>query len=162
MTLDAEFSRLFATVDYPVYVVTATDGRERAGCLVGFATQCSIHPPRFLVCLSKRNHTYRVALRADVLAVHLLASDQQGLARLFGGETGDDMDKFTRVEWRAGPGDVPVLVDCAHWFAGQVLGRADLGDHEAFWLQPLAVGAAGDGPWLMFQEVQKVDPGHDP
>ena len=43
---------LVSELDYPMFIVTCADERERAGCLVGFATQCSIDPPRFLVCLS--------------------------------------------------------------------------------------------------------------
>ena len=63
-----------AGFDYPMFVVTAVDPGTgaRAGCLVGFATQTSIEPFRFLVCLSRRNRTYRVARAATVLAVHVL------------------------------------------------------------------------------------------
>ncbi len=59
---------------------------------MGFATQCSIDPPRFLVCLSKANHTYRVAHEADTLGVHFVPTDAESLAELFGGETGDRVD----------------------------------------------------------------------
>src|SRR5688500_11613792 len=47
------FARLSAKLDYPLYIVTTTanDDGERSGCLIGFATQCSIHPPRFLACI---------------------------------------------------------------------------------------------------------------
>ena len=55
------FEAIMSDVDPPSYVVTAADGDDRAGCLVGFATQCSIDPPRFGVWLSKLNRTYRVA-----------------------------------------------------------------------------------------------------
>ena len=54
-------------LDYPMFVVTTRAGDEPAGCLVGFASQVSIRPPRFLVGLSKRNHTYRVARRPAIL-----------------------------------------------------------------------------------------------
>ena len=37
-SLDA-FHSLVADLDYPMFVVTACDGSERAGCLVGFLTQ---------------------------------------------------------------------------------------------------------------------------
>jgi hypothetical protein len=59
-----------ARLDYPMFVVTVADAGtgERAGCLVGFATQCSINPFRFLVCLSRANRTHRVASRSEVLA----------------------------------------------------------------------------------------------
>ena len=59
-------------LDYPMYVVTAAAGEQRSGCLVGFGSQVSIDPPRWLVCISVVNHTHPVAEAADVLAVHLL------------------------------------------------------------------------------------------
>jgi Flavin reductase like domain len=89
-------------VDPPLYVVTADDGTERSGCLVGFATQCSIHPPRFLVCLSVLNHTERVARRTGALGIHLLDAEDHPLAAHFGGLTGDEADKFAGVAWHRG------------------------------------------------------------
>src|SRR5215831_17013608 len=88
------FEQIMAGIDPPSYVVTAAAGREMGGCLVGFATQCSIDPPRFGVWLSTLNRTYRIAIRASTLVVHLLRSGDGDLARWFGGETGDDVDKF--------------------------------------------------------------------
>jgi flavin reductase (DIM6/NTAB) family NADH-FMN oxidoreductase RutF len=59
--------------DYPLIVVTtASPHGELSGCLAGFITQCSIEPPRFLVCISKTNHTFDVVTRSEVLALHLL------------------------------------------------------------------------------------------
>ena len=167
------FHRLTAGVDYPMYIVTTAAGGQRAGCLVGFATQCSIHPARMLVCLSVRNHTFRVAQRADVLAVHFLSRRHLGLAKLFGEETGDEVDKFARCEWAPGPDGVPVLAGVKGWVAGRVLARLPAGDHTAFVLEPLAGeagddGEAGDVPdttadaQLSFQQVRGFHPGHEP
>src|SRR5687768_3377562 len=100
---------LVADLDYPMFIVTATNGRERSGCLVGFATQCSINPPRFLVCLSDKNRTYRVAREAQLLVVHLVPAEADQLAELFGSQTGDEIDKFERCDWHDGPGGTPVL-----------------------------------------------------
>lgn len=79
-----------------MFVVTAADAGtgERAGCLVGFATQCSIVPLRFLVCLSRTNRTHRVASRSRSLAVPVLGAEQRDLAVLFGEQTGDEIDKI--------------------------------------------------------------------
>jgi flavin reductase (DIM6/NTAB) family NADH-FMN oxidoreductase RutF len=159
---EAAFGALAGRLDYPMYVVTAYDGTERAGCLVGFATQCSIDPARFLVCVSERNHTHRVALRADVLAVHVLRASQHSLAALFGGETGDEVDKLARCAWHEGPGGVPVLDDCAGWFAGRVLARHDLGDHTGLLLAPVGGGVPEEEPALLrFAHVRDLEPGHD-
>ncbi|MDQ3896895.1 MAG: flavin reductase family protein [Actinomycetota bacterium] len=141
-------------------VVTATAAGERAGCLVGFATQCSIDPPRFAVWISRKNHTFRIARQAGVLAVHFLSADDGALAELFGGQTGDEVDKFARCRWREGPGGVPVLEDCARWFVGEVLDQIPTDDHVGFLLAPLA---AECGRWpgqLGFQSAQAISPGH--
>lgn len=157
------FDRIAGTIDYPMYVVTAAAGDERAGCLVGFTTQCSIDPARFLVCLSKANHTYRVAQRAPVLVVHVLARDDEPVAELFGAETGDEIDKFTRCAWSPGPEGTPVLDDAAAWFAGRVVERIDLGDHVGHVVAPLpGVGGVREGEraYYSFRQGRRMEPGH--
>ena len=156
-------SRITAALDYPMLVVTAAAGGERAGCLVGFHTQCSIDPPRFLVCVSKANHTFRVASRATSLGLHFLTEADIDLARLFGEETGDKVDKFARCDWREGPDGVPVLSAVSGWLAARVLDRFDGGDHEAVLVEPHAgeAGKPGDRRrQLSFQDVRDLDPGH--
>jgi flavin reductase (DIM6/NTAB) family NADH-FMN oxidoreductase RutF len=156
-----EFNAVMQGIDYPMFVVTTTDGRERAGCMVGFTTQTSIHPPRMLVCLSVKNRTHRVAMAADLLAVHVLEPDEGPLADLFGGETGDEVDKFERVAWTEGPGGVPLVDECPRRFVGRILGTYDLGDHTGFLLDPLEAEGDASGPALGFQQVKDdVDPGH--
>jgi flavin reductase (DIM6/NTAB) family NADH-FMN oxidoreductase RutF len=151
-----------AGLDYPMLVVTASMDGERSGCLVGFYTQCSISPEEFLVCISKRNHTYRVAERAARLGVHTLPVNRHDLAALFGEQTGDDVDKFSRCEWRPGPGGTPVLSGAAAWFVGTVLHRVDLGDHVGFRVVPEECGAAEpEMPLLFFRDVQDLQAGHD-
>jgi flavin reductase (DIM6/NTAB) family NADH-FMN oxidoreductase RutF len=154
------FNALVTNLEYPMYVVTAASGGERDGCLVGFATQCSIHPPRFLVCLSVKNRTYRIAQTAPVLGVHLVGEGQHDLAELFGGETADAVDKLARWPWRQGPEGVPVLDDVDNLFVGRVLARFDLGDHVGHLLEPIAARHEGDTDALGSQEVSDIDAGH--
>jgi flavin reductase (DIM6/NTAB) family NADH-FMN oxidoreductase RutF len=70
MGTEDDFHELVSGIDYPLFIVTATNRGERAGCLVGFVTQASISPPRLIVMLSKANRTYQVAQEADRLVVH--------------------------------------------------------------------------------------------
>jgi flavin reductase (DIM6/NTAB) family NADH-FMN oxidoreductase RutF len=158
------FDELTAELPAPMTIVTTSANGQRAGCLVGFHTQSSIDPVRFLVCLSRRNHTYDVAMRARVLAVHLLrdAESDRRLARLFGEETGDAVDKFDSCAWSSGPAGVPVLDDC-DWFAGTIIERIPYGDHTGFLLDVLDGGRATrtDEPHLTFERVKDLDPGHD-
>jgi flavin reductase (DIM6/NTAB) family NADH-FMN oxidoreductase RutF len=154
------FEGIAAELDYPMYVVTAAAGGERSGCLAGFGTQCSIDPVRFLICVSKANHTFDLAGRAGTLVVHLLRGGDRELAELFGTETGDEIDKFTRCSWEPGPDDAPVL-DGLDWFAGRVLARHDVGDHVAMVLELVAGSHDRHAPQLGFQALRDLDPGHD-
>ncbi|MGK5742978.1 flavin reductase family protein [Micromonospora sp. URMC 103] len=149
-------------LDSPMFVVTTVDPRsgERAGCLVGFASQCSIEPDRFVVWLSQNNHTYRVAMHADCLAVHGLAADQRALAELFGTETGDEVDKFARCSWRPGGSGVPIIEDCPRRFVGRILDRTAWGNHTGFLLEPLSAAGEPDPPPLMFSAVADLRAGH--
>jgi flavin reductase (DIM6/NTAB) family NADH-FMN oxidoreductase RutF len=156
-----EFIELTGALDYPVYLVTTIADQTPAGCLVGFATQCSIDPARFLVCLSDKNLTCRVAARSEVLAVHFLPADAFELARRFGSETGDDTDKFAECQWRPGPGGVPIIEDCRRWFAGSIVERRRLGDHIGHLLEPLEVRSDAEEPLLTFQATKQLEPGHE-
>jgi flavin reductase (DIM6/NTAB) family NADH-FMN oxidoreductase RutF len=155
------FDSLVGDLEYPMFIVTACAGGERAGCLVGFATQASIDPSRFLVCLSHANRTYRVAQESELLGVHFVPEEQAGLAELFGGETGDDVDKFERVEWQPGPGGTPLLAACPNRFVGRVLERLDAGDHDALLLEPVAAERGTDSAEFSSHRAARIEAGHE-
>ena len=161
MSTPGAVHELVAALDYPMFIVTVAGRGERAGCLVGFATQCSIDPPRFLVCLSKKNRTYRLAGDAEVLVVHLVPEEATELAELFGSETGDDTDKFERCAWSDGPDGTPVLDECGNWFAGRIVGRMEVGDHDAFVLDPFEAASDGGEGQFNFHRAKRMEPGHE-
>jgi flavin reductase (DIM6/NTAB) family NADH-FMN oxidoreductase RutF len=155
------FDALMASLGDRAFLVTVRHGETRAGCLIGFGGQVSIGPRRFLACLSDKNHTYRVAARgAEHLAVHLLPAGRRDLAELFGGETGDEVDKLARVPWRDGPHGVPLLDDCPDRFVGRVVERHPLGDHVGFLLEPVGAEFRG-GEAMPLAAAAEIEPGHE-
>jgi len=160
----AAFDAVVRGFDGAMVVVTTAGGDERSGCLVGFHSQCSIEPRRYAVWLSKANHTYRLALLADHLAVHALGAGDDDMAARFGELTGDDVDKFAGVEWSAGPGGVPLLAALPHRFVGRKRTVLDDGsDHVCVVLEPVAADAPGGAPLapLRLRDVQHLHPGHE-
>jgi flavin reductase (DIM6/NTAB) family NADH-FMN oxidoreductase RutF len=156
------FADLMASLDTPMSVVTTAAGDERAGCLIGFQAQSSITPARFVVWLSKANHTYRVAMHAEHLAVHFLTADDVDLAELFGTLSGDQVDKFARCGWRPGPSGVPVLDRCPHHV---VMARHvvldDGGDHVCLVGRLVEVAGAGRFTPLRLAAVAHLEAGHE-
>jgi flavin reductase (DIM6/NTAB) family NADH-FMN oxidoreductase RutF len=153
------FDDLVGRLDYPMVIVTAAAGGRRSGCLVGFSTQCSLQPPRYLVCISQANHTAAVAAFSEHLAVHVLDRADHDLSLLFGEQTGDDVDKFARCAWTERRG-VPVLDGPKAWFVGRVVDRVPLGDHVGHVLEPVEVSVPEELDLLTFQQVKDMEPGH--
>lgn len=161
MGLDA-FDKLVSLLNYPMYVVTTLADGVAAGCLVGFASQTSIQPPRFLIGLSPKNHTFRVAAHATHLGVHVFDIEHLDVVKLFGSQSGDTVNKFERCHWHSGPAQMPILDDAAAWFAGKILDRFSLGDHVGHLLEPVG----GSPPhelerWVSYGDVRDLKPGHE-
>ena len=144
----------------PVYIATAYADGRRAGCLVGFATQVSMDPERFLVCVSRANATFPVAMAAERLGVHALTERERELAELFGGETGDEVDKFDRCDWEPAADGTPLLTACPTWFLGPVVDRVDLGDHVGCVVEPERWHGGRPIVQLTERDLGEVEPGH--
>lgn len=143
-----------------IIVTTAVDG-ERGGCLVGFHSQAGIDPLRYAVWLSKANHTYRLALHSAYLGVHFLTAEDRDLAKHFGTTSGDDIDKFTDVQYEEGPDGIPVLTTCAHRLVLRRQALVDEGsDHVCFTGDVISGGSDEAFTPLRFSEVQDLDAGH--
>jgi flavin reductase (DIM6/NTAB) family NADH-FMN oxidoreductase RutF len=159
MSTADRFNGIVAALTYPMLIVTTGTATEPAGCLVGFHTQCSIDPPRMLVCISRRNRTCAVAARNDLLTVHFLDEADHALSVLFGEQTGDTTDKFDACSWESRRG-VPVLTEVKAWVIGRVLERVHLGDHIGHLLEPVEAHLSGGLRQLSFQQVKDMKPGH--
>lgn len=163
MEIDRRFDRFVAAGDPPTFVVSVHQGVRDDACLVGFATQCSIEPRRFAVCLSTENRTWRVvAEHPAVLAVHRLHHDDAEAAAWFGGTTGDDGDPFGPWTTSPGPEGVPLIDALPDRFVGRETTRHRVGDHVLIVLDPIDVHGTGDGKPFTINEAAPIQPGHPP
>jgi len=174
-SVDDRFDQLVGRLQPTLTIVTTAVDGARAGCVVGFHSQCGIDPPRYAVWISKANYTYRIGVFAERFAVHFLRRDHLDhleLARRFATVSGDDVDKFADGEWSAGPGGVPLLDPCPDRFVGRRLALLDAGpDHVCVVLEPVevhgggevATGNEGEEPdWLTVGALEGMTPGHAP
>jgi len=154
---------LMADLDPAMAIVTTAVEGELSGCLVGFHARSSIEPVRYAVWLSKANHTYLLALSSEMLAVHFPSKGDHDLAQLFGGSTGDRVDKFDRCAWHAGPGGVPILDRLPNRFVGTrgaVLD--DGGDHVCVIVEITEEHVATPFVPLRLSDVRDIEAGHPP
>jgi flavin reductase (DIM6/NTAB) family NADH-FMN oxidoreductase RutF len=95
------------------------------------------------------------------MAMHVVPADAGHLVELFGGETGDEEDKFERCGWHEGPAGLPILDECGSWFAGRIVERVPLGDHVGRVLEPFDGRAEYDGPAFPLSRAKGIEPGHE-
>jgi flavin reductase (DIM6/NTAB) family NADH-FMN oxidoreductase RutF len=157
------FDDLARRADPSMVIVTTATRAARSGCLVGFHSQCSIDPPRYAVWLSKANHTYEVARDAESFAVHWVPPARRDLAELFGGASGDDVDKLALCEWSPGLDGVPLLDGCPDRFTGRRVAWLDVdADHGCLVLEPVDAQLGTNGTHLVLGDVTAIEPGHEP
>jgi flavin reductase (DIM6/NTAB) family NADH-FMN oxidoreductase RutF len=163
-TADNAYDRVLRMLDGALVVVTAAAAGDADGCLVGFHTQCSIHPRRHALWISHANHTHALVERAPVVAVHALTARQHELAARFGGETADAVDKMAEVAWTAGPDGVPLLDGVENRFVGRVLDRVELAgaDHTLLVVEPVAAVAGDAAEPFRLHDAGDIDAGHAP
>ena len=95
------------------------------------------------------------------MAIHLVPEDASELAELFGGETGDEVDKFARCEWHEGPDGVPLVDGCPNRFVGRIIERVDFGDHVGIVLEPFLAEVQEDLGQITFHRAKRIEPGHE-
>ena len=156
------FDELMTASDPAMVIVTTADDRERAGCLVGFHAQSGMEPGNLTVWLSKANHTFRVAVFAETLAVHFPRAGDIELATTFGTLSGDDRDKFALCSWTPGPDGVPLLDDCPNRVVGRKLALLDTrSDHVCIVIEPIEAQLEEPYDPLRLSDVIHLRAGHD-
>ena len=144
-------------------IVTTAVGPQRAGCLVGFHSQCSIEPDRYAVWLSKANHTCQLALRATHFGLHFLRHDHgtawpRSSARCVAVRSTSSRSAPAHT----GPFDVPIIDACSDWVVARRTAFLEEGsDHICFIVEPVEASAGEPSGPLRFEDVADLTPGHD-
>lgn len=122
-----ELRNAFGAFMTGVTVVT-TPGAD--GAPLGFTANSfasvSITPPLLLVCLAKTSRNYEAFTGAERFAVNVLDEGQKDVSNTFARPV---EDRFSSVEWHAGPYGSPVFPEAAAWFDCSLDRVIEAGDH---------------------------------
>jgi flavin reductase (DIM6/NTAB) family NADH-FMN oxidoreductase RutF len=117
-----------------VVVITAP-GIRPAGFTATSFTSVSLDPPLVSFCLDRRASSWPAVAEASHVAVHVLAEDQEQLARTFATSGADRFAEPTR--WRSGPFGVPLLDDVQAVLVCRIADRVAAGDHAIVLAEPI-------------------------
>ena len=152
------------SLDFPMAVVTAFDGREQSGCRGRFSHAVQHHAASLAgLHLDREPHLSR----RRALGVARAASAARRSARACGTlrrpdrRCGRGARKICIDRVARGAGGVAVLAGC-DWVAGHVLERIELGDHVGHLLDIAEIGMDHPQPatQLGSQHARDIHPGH--
>jgi flavin reductase (DIM6/NTAB) family NADH-FMN oxidoreductase RutF len=139
-----------------VVVVTAP-GENPAGFTATSFTSVSLDPPLVSFCLNRGASSWPAVSVADHVAVHVLADDQEQLARTF---STSGVDRFAApTAWGPGPYGLPLLDGVSATLICRVMERVAAGDHTIVLAEPIeAAYAGGDRSPLLYHRGRYLRP----
>ncbi len=140
-----EFRRALGHFATGVTVVTTWDDEAHpTGLTASAVSSVSLDPPLILVCVSHNAHCYPAFRAGGKLAVNILASDQEAVARRFASSSLTGVQKFEAVDYHPGALGLPILKDSLAEFECTIVHSYPGGDHTIFVAQVEAADARGD------------------
>ena len=124
-------TKAFRSLSYGVYIISASNGSKKAGCVVNTFQQLTSAPARVSVAINKENATTGVVLESGRFEANVLAeSAPMELIGLFGFQSSNDVDKFAETAHALDAAGVPYLNEhvVAH-FGARVIETVDVGSH---------------------------------
>ena len=152
------------TMTYGLYVVSAADGDDRAGCLINTATQVTAEPIQVMVAVNKENHTADVIKRAGAFAVTVLdeTADMPYIGN-FGFRTSENYDKFEKYGCKVTALGAPYSPQhiCAVMDA-KLVNTVDAGSHYLFIGEVTDAEKVGEGTPMTYTYYHTVLKGKTP
>ncbi|MDO4796609.1 MAG: flavin reductase family protein [Coriobacteriales bacterium] len=117
-----------------LYVVSASDGEERAACIINTGLQLTSSPIQVEVVVNKQNYTEGVIARAGHFALTVVTESANMMyVGRFGFRTSKDYDKFDGIETcQTILGDPYTPENAACVLACDVVKTLDVGTHTIF------------------------------
>ena len=123
---DDLFRSVFRDHAARVVVVTAAGDPDPAGFTATSLASVSLDPPMVSFAVARSASAWSTVSRADRLAVHLLACEQDWLAQTF---ATSGIDRFADIRWRPAPAGEPLIDGCAAYLCCEVVQHVPAGDH---------------------------------
>lgn len=110
-----------------VVVVTALDGDEPLGMVVGSFTSVSLDPALVAYLPTRTSNSYARLKKLSSFCVNVLSVEQESLCRQFSMR---GVDKYAGVNWRSAPSGSPILTEAVAWIDCDVEQVVEAGDHD--------------------------------
>lgn len=134
----------FFKLSYGLYLISSKQGEELSGYIANTAFQVTADPPQIAISCHKENTSAGIIEQSGVFALSVLEQESDaGLIGLFGYQSGNEDEKFQRINYKIGNNGAPVILSHSiAYFECKVVNKFDVGSHYLF------VGEVTDGELL--------------
>lgn len=124
----------FLKMSYGIYLVSTKKKNRLSGFVANTVFQVTSDPPKIAISCHKENASAKVIEDSGVFSVSVLEKDTDaGLIGLFGYHSGNEDEKFEKIEYKIGITGAPIIMSHAiAFFECEVVDKFDLGTHSLF------------------------------
>lgn len=149
--------RVFDQMVRGVVVITTRLGDKLNGMSACWVNRSAEQPFLIMASVWKKNFSHDLIKGSGVFAVHILRSDQVDVARHFGKQSGREVEKFARIQYKIAKTGSPILADCLAYLDCRVVSATESGDHTIFVGEVLEADFITRGEPLLFQRRDYLD-----
>jgi flavin reductase (DIM6/NTAB) family NADH-FMN oxidoreductase RutF len=142
----------FARDAASVWVITCADGDLPSGFTAISVRSVSVEPPIISFNLGKTTSSRAVIERTRRAAAHLLAAEQEHVARTF---AGDRDERFCGRHWRWHEDGLPEVADTVLRLSGEVVSLTEAGDSLVVLLEVTAIEHGTGEPLLHYDRAYR-------
>lgn len=124
----------FFKMTYGIYLVSSHNGDSLSGYIANTVFQVTAEPPQIAISCHKDNKSAGTIDKSGVFSISVLEKNTDpGLIGLFGYQSGDESEKFNRVNYKIGKNGAPIILSNAvATFECKVVDKFDVGTHFLF------------------------------
>jgi flavin reductase len=148
----AAFRDAMSRLGAAVHVVTSAGPAGTTGFTATAVASVSDQPATLLVCLNRRSNSAPQLSANGVFCVNTLRADEEAIADLFAGRTGNRAERFATGEWTTLATGAPVLATAVVAFDCRVIEIKAVASHNVIFGAVEAIRQGPPGAALVYHE----------
>ena len=156
--------KAFFTVNYGMYIVSSHYNKKFNGQIVNTVFQVTSEPPKFAICINKKNLTYEMIKKSKVFTISTLSRNAtMKFIGLFGFKSGRDINKFKDLKYKTGKTNAPIVLENSiSYFECELESSCDAGTHVIFIGKVIDAKIISEGEPMTYDYYYKIIKGVTP
>ena len=152
MEINRMDDKVLRNFTYGLFLITARDGSKMNGCIVNTGIQASSEPLTVAVSVNKADYTHDMIVKTGEFNLTFLSEESDfATFKHFGYQSGRDVDKFEKFEYKLAANGIPYITKGANsYLSAKVVKSVDLGSHTLFVAEITAGEILGTAPSVSY------------